>query len=210
MKRLLAVGITLGLVLGLAAGSSAFDKQMAHFMDGPEVQAPARDGGKALCWIWNHDVWHGSGNSNWYASFFDSCCGFKVLMDPYGDIMIDDPSWYECDETVTDLFPFNVESYYMYMWAYTFGATPAVDIIYEIDIEELGPWEDVYMYDIVYDTSGTIPIDTLFADTVYCPTPGTKLWTSDPLVHTLYDDDPGDGYIQFTPIDIVFPSVLVY
>lgn len=132
MRSFLAFCLGLILVLGLAAGSFAFDTQriLAPVTELQKVESSL--GGlypKDFCYIWMDQLagwlWI------WYADWFDSSCGFKKYVDPY-------EGYTDCDSTY---FPFYVESIEIGLHAYYWPGPESLEVICDFDIEELGAWD---------------------------------------------------------------------
>lgn len=129
MKKLLAVGITLAMVLGLTAGSFAFDTERVAVPASQLQTFEVSLGGmhpKDVCWIWMDQlagwIWVHS------ASYFDSCIEFKKFVDP-------NVGYTDC---LPPYFPFNVESNRLLMHAYWGDPYLYYPITFTVDIEELG------------------------------------------------------------------------
>jgi hypothetical protein len=129
VKKLLAIGITLAMVLGLTAGSFAFDTERVA-VPASKLQTMEQSLGglhpKDECWIWMDQlagwIWVHS------AGYFDSCLEFKKFVDPYA-------GYTDC---YPPYFPFNVESMKIIMHAYWGDPYLYYDIVFTVDIEEPG------------------------------------------------------------------------
>jgi len=125
------MGISLVLVLGLGAGSFAFDVERVA-LPASELQkravSPVELHPKDACWIWMDQLGeYAWGNT---ANWFDSCCAFKKYVDP-------DSAFTDCEPPY---FPFSVES--MKIALHSATALDTVKLIFDWDIEELGVWDD--------------------------------------------------------------------
>lgn len=137
MKRLLAVGLTLALVLGLVVEASAFDTE--------RIAAPASGlqkievslGGvhsKDECWIWMDQfagwIWIFS------ASWFGPDCGFAKYVDPSDAL-----AYTDC---LPPYFPFNVESMEIGVHVYNWAGPAYFDVVIYYDIEAVAndPYHD--------------------------------------------------------------------
>ncbi len=130
MKRLLAVGLTLAMVLGLTVGAFAFDAERVAAPVSGLQQIETSLGGlhpKDECWIWmdltGYWLWI------WRATWFDAGCGFKKYVDP-------EEGWTDC---LPPYFPFNVES--MKIGVHNYYNPDPLDLVIQIDIEELGEFD---------------------------------------------------------------------
>ncbi|MCK4272804.1 T9SS type A sorting domain-containing protein [bacterium] len=174
------IGMSLALVLGLAAGSSA--QFIQPDVSGLEVQYRTQQvslGGLATkdsCDIWSDEWFPWDDCEMWYwgdipmpVSFM-----FKKYLDP-------DYEYNSCQYPEKPIFPFNVESMHLLLWI----QEDTVDAIIELDIEEPGEWDP----------------------DMGCYLPGTVLWTSSPF--SLHMEVPA-GYYTLYYWDFIFPSWWVH
>ena len=130
VRKLFAVCLTPALVLGLVAGSLAFDTE--------RIMVPASDmqkievslGGlhsKDECWIWmdQYASWIWLFTTTW----FGPGCGFKKYVDP-SDVQ----AYTDC---VPPYFPFNVESMEIAVHVYNWPGPDSFDVVIYYDIETI-------------------------------------------------------------------------
>jgi hypothetical protein len=157
VKKLLAIGITMAVVFGLAFGASAFDTQRRLAAAG-EVESmtfslgglPAKD----ECMIDMFD-YAACGGYAWWVTWpvaFDSCFIIKNFVDPYEGIT----------DCIPPYYPFNVEKIWFVLGPADAPDTNWYDITFDIDIEEA-----------VWDEG------------LGCYGPGPELWRSAPVTFTL-------------------------
>jgi hypothetical protein len=178
----------MALVLGVASWALAIEKQQMEVLNQPLKLQAERLGTKDVCWLWMHELYTLGWSASWWSDF-DSCCGFKQLIDPYGDL-IGRPGYTDC---AGEIFPFNVESFSIILWYYNGASdTEYADLVWECDIETLA-----------VDLSGGCGA-----------IPGGEIWNSGPITSTIWDDGvPTDsvGYVSGFFVGVEFDtSIWVY